>query len=114
MNIVIVKDALPIAKIREIAKEFYTDMIKGAADVEKEIIALGGEYHIDASELLVKNGSRQNNIWGFNVVFDKPRDSWLEYTALINIKPARGNRGMFIEDEKIRDKIRKIVDSKIA
>ena len=113
MNIKIVKEKITLGELKKIAKEFYTDMIKGAVDVESEIIALGGEYHIDASTILTNTGSKQDNIWGFNIVFDKPKEERLEYTALINIKPAVGNRDMYIQDEKIRDKIKEIVDMKV-
>ena len=113
MNIKIVTEKIPISELREIAKEFYTDMIKGAVDIERGIVALGGEYHIDASTKLTDNGSKQKDVWGFNIIFSKPKEDWFEYTALINIRPASNNRSMFIEDEKIRDKIKKIVNSKI-
>jgi hypothetical protein len=34
--------------------------------------------------------------------------SRFEYTALINIRPAQGNRSMLIEDEAVRTKVREI------
>ena len=114
MNIRIVEDTISLKDLQEIAKEFYRSMIKGAVDIEKELVALGGEYHIDAANVLAEAGSRSEDIWGFNVRFDQPRDSWIEYTAMINIKPKVGNRNMMISDERIRDKIRKIVDAKIV
>jgi hypothetical protein len=89
-------------------------MIKGAIDVEKEIIALGGEFHIDASALLLENGSTKDNVWGFNIILDKQKDSpdWIEYLALINIKPNQ-NRSMEIENKEVRQKIRKILENLI-
>ena len=52
MNIKIVEDKISLQELREVAKEFYSTMIKGVVDVEKEIAAFGGEYHADANEML--------------------------------------------------------------
>ncbi len=41
-------------------------MIKFVVDIEKEIIAIGGELHSDAMEILIEDGSRGDNIWGGN------------------------------------------------
>ena len=75
MNIKIVENKISLLELREVAKEFYVTMVKGVLDIEKEIIAFGGEYHADANEILIESGSRQSDIWGFNLYFDRPRDS---------------------------------------
>ena len=111
MNIKIVKDSVKYFEVKELAKEFYRDMIKGAVDLEREIIALGGEYHIDANNVLINDGSHQENIWGFNLNLGSDMD--IEYTALINIRPAAGNKSMTISDKSIRDKIEKIILKRI-
>ena len=89
-------------------------MIKGVVDIGKEIVAFGGEYHIDSNNILINNGSSQSDIWGFNILFDKPRESWIEYVSLINIRPHANNFDMEVQDAAIRDKMKKIVNSKIA
>ncbi len=114
MKIVIVNDKISESELREIAKEFYIDMIKGAIDVEKEIVAFGGEWHMDANNKLIENGSKQNNIWGFNIYFNKLKEERLEYFSLINIRPGQGNRGMEIEDENLRKTIKEIIDKIIV
>ncbi|MBI4086128.1 MAG: hypothetical protein HY433_02725 [Candidatus Liptonbacteria bacterium] len=113
MNIKIVEDKISLRELREIAQEFYTTMVKGVVDIEKEIVAFGGEYHADANEVMMENGSRQNDVWGFNVYFDRPRESWIEYISLINIRPKAGNMEMEIQDKNIRDKMEAIINSKI-
>lgn len=109
MNIKIIKQPITKAEAREIAQEFYVEMVKGVADIEKGIIALGGEYHVDANAILIRNGSQQKDVWGFNLYPDRTSDSWIEYTSLINIRPSANNRSMNVEDEKIRAKIKTIV-----
>ena len=71
MNIKIVDKKISEKKLREIAKDFYVTMIKGVVDIERGILAMGGEFHMDANMVLIGNGSKQQNVWGFNWYFDK-------------------------------------------
>jgi len=86
-------------------------MIKGVADIERGTIALGGEWHMDANQVLIEDGSNQENLWGFNIYLNKSRKEMLEYNSLINIKPRQGNRNMEIENEEIKKKILEIVNN---
>jgi hypothetical protein len=116
MNIKIYEQEVPLSEITEISKEFYYPMIKGVVDIEHEIVAFGGEYHMDANLVLLDTGLLQSNIWGFNLLIDKLQKNeseYIEYTSLINIRPQVGNRFMEIEDAKIREKIKLILDKKI-
>ena len=114
MRIEIITKPITKAEAREIAKEIYGDMVKGVVDVEREILALGGEYHMDANAVLLDSGSRQEDIWGFNIHTEKPREEWLACTSLINIRPAQGNRQMKIEDETLCARIADIISKKIV
>lgn len=109
MRIKIIDKKITESELREIAKDFYGDMIKGVVDIERKILAMGGEYHIDANMVLIENGSKQQNIWGFNWYFDKTQDKKIEYISLINIRPAQGNRSMEIQDESLRNNMKKII-----
>lgn len=109
MYIKIINKKTTESELRKIAKDFYIDMIKGVVDIEQEILAVGGEYHIDANMVLIKNGSKQQNIWGFNWYFDKTQNERIEYVSLINIRPAQGNRAMEIQDPSLRDAMKTII-----
>ncbi|HEY4519147.1 MAG TPA: DUF5674 family protein [Candidatus Paceibacterota bacterium] len=109
MLIKIIDQKITESELREIAKDFYTDMIKGVVDVERGILAMGGEYHIDASTVLIENGSRQQDVWGFNWYFDKTGDERIEYVSLINIRPAQGNRAMEAQDGFLRDTMKTVI-----
>lgn len=113
MNIKIVSGQITLDELREIAKEFYGNMIKGVVDIKKEIVAFGGQYHMDSNLRLIEMGSEQKNVWGFNINFDQPKENWIEYVSLINIRPLVGNRRMEVEDEEIRETMKKIINSKI-
>jgi len=114
MNIVLIKDSIPLDKLREIGKEFYSLMIKGVVDIKREVVAFGGEYHMDSNVLILEDGSKQADVWGFNLYFDKPRDNWLEYTSLINIRPAAKNFDMEVQDEEIKKEMMRIINSKVT
>jgi len=68
-------------------------------------MGVGGELHSDAEELLINEGSNQEDIWGANLYPYKSADERLEYTSLINNRPGQGNLGMEIENESLREKI---------
>jgi hypothetical protein len=113
MDIQIVTTKVSLSELRNIAKVFHKSMIKGVVDIENEIIAFGGEYHMDANNVLIDNGSSQANLWGFNIIFEQPRELWIEYTSLINIRPQAKNFDMEVQDESVREKMRRIINSKV-
>lgn len=113
MDIKIVTETISLEELAALSRAWYGDMVKGVVDVEREILALGGEYHMDANNSLLEHGSRQHAIWGFNIRINKPRTEWIEFTSLINIRPAQGNRGMLIESAELREKMRAIITKKI-
>lgn len=114
MQIIIVEETVPIAELEKISKEYYAPMIKGVVDIEREVVAFGGEYHIDANQRLIELGHEQKNIWGFNVHLEKPYDQWIEYTSLINIRPQANNFDMEVENPEIRSRMKEIVNMKIV
>ena len=95
----------------KLAQKSYGEMIKGVVDVAREIMALGGELHADAQAALLQDGSRPEDIWGFNIYVAKPRRQRMDYTSFINVRPSAGNRSMEIQDHVLRKRIRMIVDS---
>ncbi len=113
MIIKIVEDKIVLNELRELAKEYYTDMVKGVVDVSRGTVAFGGEYHMDANVKILEHGSKQAEVWGFNIYPNRPRSEWIEYTSLINIRPQLGNRTMEVKSEVIRKKMKEIIDSKI-
>ena len=80
--------------------------IKLAVDVERQVLAGGGEWHADCEQLLLKDGSRQEDIWGADWL---PNEKQVRYEALINIRPQQNNRSMTIQDTLLRQRIEKIV-----
>ena len=82
--------------------------MKMVVDVENEIIAADAELHADLEALLLEHGSKQHNLWGINIYPDQKDESYIEFTALINIRPSQHNRSMEVEDPETRKRIREI------
>ena len=80
--------------------------VKLAVDIEKEIVAGGGEMHADCEAVLLRDGSVQDDVWGAD--WD-PYNEEVGFTSLINLRPAVGNRSMRIEDQEIATRVEKIV-----
>lgn len=114
MDIKIIRKKISFQELKEIAALNYGDMVKGVADLRQKIVALGGELHADAEAILLDDGSRQMDLWGFNIYPDKPREEWIEFTSLINIRPSQGNRSIVINDPQIQQQIKNIIDSLIG
>lgn len=105
MKIHIIRERCAEKEIQEMLEELET-YIKLAVDVKRKILAGGGEYHADCEEVLIENGSRQEDIWGADWY---PELREVRCGALINIRPSQNNRSMEIEDPALREKIETIV-----
>jgi len=114
MTITIVSNTFSKKDLKRLAQETYKEMVKAVVDVQKKILAIGGELHADAEALLLDEGSGQQDLWGINLYPDKPEIDRIEYTSLINIRPRQGNKGMQIQDDSLRKVIKEIVDQRIA
>ncbi|SRR5258708_847543 len=98
MAIVVIKSKLTFEDLKE-AREDYEFYIKITVDIEKKIIALGGEYHADAEKVLIESfRSSSKNIWGggYNI-----KTKNFETNAMINLRPGV-NDSMEIIDSDIR------------
>ncbi|MBW7997798.1 MAG: hypothetical protein FVQ81_14745 [Candidatus Glassbacteria bacterium] len=105
MGVRIVRQSASLEDIDGMLEELG-DYIKLAVDVERGILAGGGEYHADCEEVLLNDGSEQQNIWGADWY---PGSREILFGALINIRPNQGNLGMEITNQNLRNKIKEIV-----
>jgi hypothetical protein len=84
------------------AREVYGDYIKTVIDIEKNILAVGGEYHIDCEEVLIQTGSRQEYLFGGGY---RVSTKEVEYMAMSNYKPALGKNTYEIMEPEVRQKL---------
>lgn len=109
-DIAIAREALQRNQWEEYARQTYGDMVKIVVDTRRGILALGGQLHADAEQILIDDGSRQEDLWGANVFTGRPMGERIEYESLINVRPALGNRSTSIQDIAVQEKTRSIVD----
>lgn len=107
-DIVILTEPISPEVLRALVDRFFEDMVKYVVDVERGVVAVGGELHSDAEVLLLEDGSRQRGLWGANYYPGRGSDECIEFTSLINIRPAEGNRSMELEDEQLRARVREL------
>ena len=102
--IIIISKRATTSEIEQMLTEhkFY---IKLVVDIERRILAGGGEMHYDCEQVLLLNGSQQQNLWGAGYM---PSTGSVTYDSLINIRP-RQNRSMEILDVNIKESVAQIV-----
>jgi hypothetical protein len=72
--------------------------VKLAVDVRRQVLAGGGELHADCEQVLLEDGSRQEDIWGADWL---PFSQEVQFEALINIRPHQDNPSMIILDPAV-------------
>lgn len=105
----LVEQPISLAELKGMAEHGFGTLVKAVVDVEAGIMALDAELHADEEALLLEHGSDQRDLWGINLYPDVEGDDWIEFDAMINLRPASGNRSRGVDDPAVRDRIRAIV-----
>lgn len=105
MGIIIIRESVTPADIAEMRVELG-DFIKLAVDLEREVLAGGGELHADCEQELLQNGSRQEDVWGGDWY---PDQGEVGFESLINIRPWQDNRSLELLLPELRQRFEGIV-----
>ena len=81
--------------------------IKVVVDVRRGILSAGGSKHVDGEQLLLKDGSRQEDLWGAG--FDLENRE-MDFDSMINLRPKQ-NTSREILDQEIREQVERITRS---
>lgn len=103
--LLIVEKKLNQKDLEKVAEDFK-GYVKVVVDVEKEILTAGGLKHVDGEQLLLKNGSKQENLWGGGLDLETGE---IDFDSMINLRPSQGNNSREVLSEEIRIKIQDIV-----
>lgn len=106
----IITDKITKQELGEMAKKMFGDLVKGVVDIEKGIMAVDAPMHADEEAELIKNDSKQENLWGINLYPEEPDENFIEFDSMINLKPNQNNRTRGVEDLETQKKIIKIVN----
>lgn len=104
MAVVIIEEVITSEEFR-LANENYPNYIKVVVDIDRRILAAGGEWHADAEVVLLENGSKQVDLWGGGVDLITKE---IEFTSLINTRPGVSN-SQEVLDLAIRSKMEEII-----
>jgi hypothetical protein len=107
VKIHILRERVTPDQVAEMLEELKT-YIKLAVDVERKIVAGGGEWHADCEQLLLDQGCRQENIWGADWY---PDQKLVGFESLINIRPRQNNRTSLIQSIELQKQIEQIIRS---
>jgi hypothetical protein len=64
----VVREAISFADVGEMARQGFGDMVKACVDVERGVMAIGGELHSDEEALLLEDGSALADVWGITSI----------------------------------------------
>ena len=105
MAVLIVRTPATPSQVTEMCAEFG-NFIKLAVDLEREILAGGGELHADCEQALLQDGSRQQDVWGGDWL---PDIQEVGFESLINIRPRQDNRSLELQSPELRQQFEAIV-----
>src|SRR3989338_5902427 len=87
----LITKSILLDEVKLAAQARFGDMVKAVVDIEKNVIALGGELHADEEALLLQNGSKQENLWGINLYVDLPWPNSSATSAASTSAPGAGS-----------------------
>ena len=89
------------------ATEDFQNYIKIVVDVRRRILAAGGTKHVDGEALLLKDGSRQEDLWGAGLDLETGE---MDFDSMINLRPVQNSSREILEPE-VRQKVGAIIRS---
>ena len=113
-DILLVDTPVPRKRIEEIARQRFGDMLKAVVDIQRGVMAVGGELHADEEAYLLERGSGQNDLWGINIYIEMEWPEMVEFDSMINIRPSQKNVSQSVEDPETRQKILETVKKLIG
>ena len=96
------------------AQAMYGNLVKGVVDLRQGLLVLDAEMHVDEEQLLLENGSNQEDLWGINLYPAKfGQVDFIEFDSMINIRPRQQNMSRGIENEAVKKQIIVLVTDKV-
>ena len=108
--IVLLSKKISPSLLSDLTAEIFDSFVKIVVDVDRGILAAGGEMHADAEQLLLENGSKQSSLWGANFHPYESGMARIEFTSFINIRPRDNNTSMVVEDKVIQERMVELCD----
>ncbi len=99
--IIIIKHKVTKEELEQAAQDlgYY---LKFVVDVKRKLVAIGGARHYQAEEMLISDGSKQQDLWGGGIDLEMNE---LDFDSMINIRPRDNNPSKEVLDMSIREQI---------
>ncbi len=105
-------ESITLDELRQMAEKMYGTLVKADVDIEKNIVIVDMDMHVDGEAELLSQGSRQQDLWGINLYPDKfGTDEFVEFDSMINIRPRQQNPSRDVLDVDIRKQIVSIIEN---
>ena len=104
--LLIIRNKVDAETLKRVAEDLK-GYIKVVVDVRRGILSAGGSKHVDGEQLLLKDGSRQEDLWGAGLDLETNE---MDYDSMINLRPKQ-NTSREILDQKIREQVERITRS---
>ncbi|MDO8661908.1 MAG: DUF5674 family protein [Candidatus Omnitrophota bacterium] len=95
----------------EILKKVAEDLdgyVKVVVDIKRKILSAGGKLHVDGERLLLKDGSKQVDLWGGGIDLETNE---VDFDSMINLRPNQNNPSREVLDQSIRKEMEIIIRS---
>jgi hypothetical protein len=86
-------------------REQFDSYIKTVIDIDKKICSAGCDRHFESEQILLDQGSKQENIWGGGIDLETKT---IDCNSFINIRPNQGNTSNEIQAASIRNSFENI------
>ena len=95
-----------VDEIEKLKQEFEV-YIKTVIDVELEICSAGMNRHFEGEQILLKQGSKQSQIWGGGIDLETRE---IDFNSFINIRTRDDNPKNEIQNEEIRKRYKELTE----
>lgn len=111
----VVTKSISIDELKKMSEKMFGRIVKAVVDLGRDIMVVDAELQADQEEFLLEEGSKQEHLWGINFHPDKFGTSeFIEFDSMINLRPSWGNKSRSVDDAKIQEKIRGLVDKMVV
>lgn len=104
--LIIIRSKINSETLKQVAADLK-GYVKVVVDIKRGVLSAGGEKHVDGEQLLLKDGSRQENLWGAGLDLETNE---MDFDSMINLRPTQ-NASREILDQKIRQQVELITRS---
>ncbi len=94
-------------ELSRLTQIYFHDLVKVVVDPRRRVICAGGRLHWDARDLLIKDGSRPQDLWGVNYYPDQPKSKCTSFISQINERP--DDPSASVRGEELRRQLREII-----